>query len=212
VTSSRPTLAAATRTETGKANAHLRKAGRVPAVLFGNGESVSISVDAHEFAQMRRHAGANELVDLAIDEKHPTPVLVHGVQLDKLSRRPIHVDLFRVRMTDELTVDVGVHSVGSSEAVEKHGGTLMHSIDHIRVKARPDHLPSHLEADVSGLVDFDGVIRAGEIKLPAGVTLVTDPEEIVFRVLAPRVSEELAAGETAPTESEATPAAEAATE
>ncbi len=197
MSSSRPTLAAASRTETGKANARLRRAGRLPAVVFGHGDSVSLTLDAHDFELLRRKAGSNALIDLVVDGGRPTPVLVHGVQIHKVERAVIHVDLFRVKMTEDMTVDVAVHGTGTSLAVERQGGTLFHAVDHVKVRARPDRLPGSLEADLSVLEDFEAAIRARDLPLAEGVVLVSDPDEIVFRVLAPRVSEELAAGEAA---------------
>src|ERR1700690_3382454 len=136
VTTERPTLAALPRSELGKATAHLRRAGRIPAVVFGHGASTSVSVDAHEFELLRRRAGANALIDLEL-EGDRTPVIINGVQLHRVNRTPLHVDLFRVKMTEDLTVDVAVHSHGESEAVIKEGGTLIHAVDHVRVRARP---------------------------------------------------------------------------
>src|SRR5438105_7551380 len=82
MSSARPTLAAARREVIGKKVAHLRRAGRLPAVVFGNGlASDSVSVDAHEFESLRRRAGPNTLIDLSVDGDKPTPILVHGVQV-----------------------------------------------------------------------------------------------------------------------------------
>jgi len=212
VSTTRPTLAAATRTETGKANARLRHAGRIPAVVYGHGPSISVSVDAHELELLRRHAGANELVDVAIDGTQPAPVLLQKLQLDKVTRLPLHIDLFRVKMSEEMTVDVPVHLTGTSEVVERHGGTIIHALDHVRVRARPDRLPSALEADASVLATFESVILARELILPKGVALVTEPEEVVIRVLASRVSSDVAedAAMAAAASAASTAAAEAA--
>lgn len=185
----RPTLAALPRTEMGKATSHLRKAGRIPAVVFGHGDSTSVSVDAHEFEQLRRRAGANALIDLQVEGAKTTPVVINGVQLHRVNRTPLHVDLFRVKMTEDMTVDVVVHSFGESEAVTKEGGTLIHAVDHVRVRARPDHLPKFLEVDVSTLTTFDAVIAVRDLPVPAGATILNDPDEVIFRVLAPRVVE-----------------------
>jgi large subunit ribosomal protein L25 len=205
MSSTRPALAAERRTALGKANAHLRREGRLPAVLYGHGlESASLSLDAHEFDILRRHIGSNVLIDLSVEGAKPKPVLIHGVQYHKVSRRPIHVDLFAVRMSEEITVDVPVHGVGESEAVAKHGGTLLNAIGNLKVKARPDHLPQAIEADLSVLVDFDAAIHVRDLTMPPGVTLLTDPDEIVFKVAPPRVLE----AEAAPA-AEAVPAAEA---
>jgi large subunit ribosomal protein L25 len=198
MSSTRPALAAERRTVLGKANAGLRREGRLPAVVFGHGvESAAVSLDAHEFNILRRHVGPNALIDLSIDGAKAKPVLVHGVQIHKVNRRPIHVDLFAVRMTEELTVDVPVHGTGESEAVTKHGGTLLNASGSVKVRARPDHLPQVLEVDLAVLVDFDAMIRARDLPIPAGVTLLTDPDEIVFKVAPPRVLEVEAAAPVA---------------
>ena len=190
MTPTRPALAAARRTVTGKATARLRRDGLLPAVVYGHGlESASVTLDAHEFEILRRHLGANALVDLSIDGAKAKPVLVHGVQIHKVSRRPIHVDLFAVRMTEELTVDVPVHGTGESEAVTKQGGTLLNATGSVKVRARPDHLPQAFVVDLAVLVDFEAAIHVRDLTVPAGVTLLTDPDEIVFKVAPPRVVE-----------------------
>jgi large subunit ribosomal protein L25 len=173
----------------GKATSHLRKAGRIPAVVFGHGDSTSVSVDVHEFEQLRRRAGANALIDLEVEGSKATPVIINGVQLHRVNRTPLHVDLFRVKMTEDMTVDVAVHSFGEAEAVTKEGGTLIHAVDHVRVRARPDHLPKFIEVDVSTLATFEAVIAVRDLPVPPGATILNDPDEVVFRVLAPRVVE-----------------------
>jgi large subunit ribosomal protein L25 len=194
MSTSRATLAAASRTVTGKAVARLRRAGQLPAVVFGHGiESTSVSIDAHEFEVLRRHSGPNALVDLSVDGKKPRPVLIHGVQVHRVTQRPLHADLFLVRMTEELTVDVPLVATGDSEAVKVHGGTLLHPIEHVRVKALPDHLPQSISYDVASLATFDDVIHLRDLQIPGDVTLLTDPDEIVAKVLAPRVEEVYAA-------------------
>jgi len=213
MSSSRPALAVERRTITGKANAHLRREGRLPAVVYGHGfASTNVSVDAHEFALLRRRIGPNALVDLSIDGATPKPVLIHGIHVHPVSRLPLHVDLFVVKMTEEMTVDVPIHAVGTSEAVERHGGTLAHGVDHLKVRALPDHLPQLFEADVSVLVDFDAAIHVRDLAVPADVTLLTDPDEVVFHVLQPRMPEAPTAAEAAAAEavSEAAAAAEVA--
>jgi large subunit ribosomal protein L25 len=203
--STRPALAAAHRDVTGKAVARLRRDGRLPAVVFGHGiGSESVTLDAHDFDQLRRHAGPNTLIDLSVDGKRARPALVHGVQVHPLSRRPIHVDLFLVRMTEELTVDVPIIPIGVALAVEMHGGTLLQVTDTIRVRALPDHLPQQVELPLDRLVDFDAVLKVSDLALPSGVTLITDTDEVVAKVAPPRV-------EAVP-EAEEAEEAEAATE
>ena len=189
----RPTLVATHRDITGKAVSRLRHAGKLPAVVYGHGEgSDNVTVDAHEFEQLRRHTGRNTLVDLsASTASKARPVLVHGVQVHPVNRRPLHVDLFLVRMTEELTVDVPLIATGVSPAVEVGGGTLLHPTESVRVRALPDHLPAVDRATRStSLVDFDTTIHVRDLTIPGDVTLVTDGDEIIAKVQAPRVEVE----------------------
>jgi large subunit ribosomal protein L25 len=184
----RPTLAAAPREVTGKKVARLREAGRLPAVVYGRDvPSTSVSIDARDFETLRRQAGPNTLIDLEVDGQKPAPVLVHDVQLHRVTRRPLHVDLYVVRMTEELTVDVPLVADGVSEAVEVHGGTLLHVLENVRVRALPDKLPQSIHYAIDSLATFDDSIHVSDLAIPADATLLTDPTEVVAKVLPPRV-------------------------
>lgn len=209
----RPKLAAARREITGKKVAHLRRQGRLPGVVFGRGlESDSVSVDAHEFETLRRHAGANTLIDLSVDGGTSAPVLVHGVQVHVVTRKPLHIDLFVVRMTEELTVDVALVSEGVSEAVENAGGTLLHVLESVRVRALPDHLPQSIHYSIESLGTFDDQIHVRDLEIPSDATLLTDPDEVVAKVLPPRVEEEPVVAEAVEGEEGAEGAEEGAAE
>jgi len=191
MSTARATLAAEHRQITGKKVAGLRRAGRLPAVVYGHGiDSANVTVDTHEFDQLRRHTGPNALVDLSIDGKKAQPVLVHAVQVHPVNRRPLHVDLFLVRMTEELTVEVPLVATGESPAVTQNGGTLLHPTETVRVRALPDHLPQSIEYSIASLVDFDTAIHVRDLSIPSDVTLLTDGDEIIAKVQQPRVEEE----------------------
>ncbi|MEA2674546.1 MAG: large subunit ribosomal protein [Chloroflexota bacterium] len=191
MSTARPKLAAASREVTGKKVAEMRRSGRLPAVVFGRGiDSDNVSVDTHEFEQLRRHAGANTLIDLSVDGAAAAPVLVYGVQTHRVTNRPLHVDLYVVRMTEELTVDVQLVSEGEAEAIENGGGTLLHVLEHVRVRALPDHLPQSIHYSIASLATFDDAIHVRDLVIPGDATLLTDPDEVVAKVLAPRVEEE----------------------
>jgi large subunit ribosomal protein L25 len=217
MSSPRPALAAERRTVVGKAVASLRRDGRLPAVVYGHGmASVPVTLDAHDFDLLRRRVGPNALVDLSVDGTRPKAVLIHGVQFHKVSRRPIHVDLFVVRMTEEITVEVPIHGVGEPAAVARRGGTLLHPTSSVKVRARPDHLPQVFEVDLTVLSDFDAAVHVRDLPVPPGVTMLTDPDETLFKVVPPRLPEveappavEAVEVETAPaTDRESAPAAE----
>jgi large subunit ribosomal protein L25 len=211
-TSSRLSLAAEPRELVGKKVATLRRGGRLPAVVYGHGvSSENLSLDAHEFELLRRKAGQNALIDLSVNGSKTRPVLVHGVQVHPVNRRPLHVDLFLVRMTEELTVDVPLVPTGISNAVENLNGTLLHQMESVRVRALPDHLPQSIEYSIESLVDFDAVVKVSDLTIPGDVTLLTDPDEVVAKVLASRLQAEAAelAAETAETVAEAAEGVEA---
>jgi large subunit ribosomal protein L25 len=204
----RPALVAQERQMTGKAVSKLRREGRLPGVVYGHGvPSTNVTLDAHEFDLLRRKIGANELVDLTVgDNGKSDPVLIHDIQVHPVNRRPLHVDLFLVRMTEELIVDVPLQPTGSSRAVRDDGGTLLHAIEEVRVRALPDRLPRRIEYSIDSLEDFEATIHVRDLVIPPDVTLLTDPDDLVARVLPPRV-EEVAA---APTVAEGAPEAEGA--
>jgi large subunit ribosomal protein L25 len=209
----RPKLAASRRTLTGKKVAQMRRDGRLPGVVFGRGlTSDSVSVDTHEFEQLRRHAGANTLIDLSVDGGPAAPVLVYGVQTSVITRRPLHVDLYLVRMTEELTVDVPLVSEGTSEAIETGGGTLLHVMEHVRMRALPDHLPQSIHYSIDSLATFDDLIHVSDLAIPSDATLLNDPGEVVAKVLPPRVEEEPVVAEAAEGAEEAGEGAEEAGE
>ncbi len=209
MSSSRPTLAAETREVLGKKVAHLRRAGRLPAVVFGHGkDSIPVTVDRHEFELLRRRIAGSTLVELSVDGKKSHPVLVHDVQISPVTREMLHAELFLVRMTEEITMDIPVVTVGEAPAVRDHGGTLLHAVETLKVKALPAHLPERFEVPIDSLIDFETQIHVRDIPIPADVTLLTDPDEMVARVQPPRVEIEAPTVEAEAVEGEAAPAAE----
>jgi large subunit ribosomal protein L25 len=195
---SRPTLAAHRRDVTGKHTSRLRTEGILPAVVFGhNHASESVQVDAKEFSALQKVAGRHALVDLKVDGGRVRPVMIHGVQEHPIRRVPIHVDFYLVKMTEEMTVDVPLVPTGGSVLVEKHDGTLLQSIDHVRVRALPADLPPEIHYDISHLETWDAVVHVRDLVLPPKITVLNDLAEPVAHVAQPRVEEAPAAGEPA---------------
>jgi large subunit ribosomal protein L25 len=210
--SATPTVLTATsRIEIGKGVAHLRKSGRVPAVVFGHGiESIPVSLDAHEFDHLRKTIHSNSIVSLVIDGKDKHRVLVHGIQIDPRYRRLLHVDLFALKSGEEVTVDIPVHTTGESYAVARLGGMLLHNLDHVRVRALPEKLPESFEVSIDSLNELEAAIHLRDLPVPEGVTLLTDLDEIVVKVATPHVVEEPVAEVVEETTEEAAAAAAAA--
>jgi len=95
-----------------------------------------------------------------------------------------------VRMTEELTVDVPLVAEGLSEAADNLGGTVLHLLESVRVRALPDHLPQSIHYSIESLATFDDLVHVSDLAIPADATLITDPTEVVAKVLPPRVEEE----------------------
>ena len=192
-------LTATRRTEIGKSVSRLRKAGRIPAVIFGHGiASVPVSLDAHEFDHIRRTIHSNTIIELLIDGKEKQRVLVNGIQIDPRYRRLLHVDLFALISGEEVTVDIPLHATGESFAVFRLGGTLLHTVDRVKVRALPENLPESLDFSIESLMDFETAIHLRDLTLPDGITLLSDPDEVVAKVAAPHAPEaevEVAAAE-----------------
>jgi large subunit ribosomal protein L25 len=204
----RPRLAAERRTITGKAVARLRREGRLPAVVFGHGTaSEPVTIDAHAFEQLRRHTGSSTLIDLEVDGGKARPVLLHGIQVHRLTRQPLHVDLFAVRMTEELTVEIQLVPTGSAPAAAQ-GGSLVHPVSMVKARALPGNLPDSIHYDLGSLLTYEDTITVADLVVPDGVTIQADPADVIARVLEPR-EEVVAVVEAVVAAPEVTPAPEA---
>lgn len=187
---------AETRNEFGKGYARrTRRAGLVPAVIYGHGEQPRhISLPAKEFAAAIRHGGMNTVFDVTVSDGHNTLALPKAIQRDPLKDTYKHVDLIIVKSGEMVTVDVPVHVIG--EAVR--GTLVMTEHDRVSLQADALHLPEFVEASVDGL-DAGAHITAAQITLPAGAVLVTEPETVIVVVSHAPTAEQLE-GETAPAE------------
>jgi len=190
--STRPVVSAEPREVIGKKVSNLRRDGVLPAVVYGaQKESQNIQLDAREFDVLMRHATRNTLVDLKIGKAKATPVLLQHIHEHPVKRNPMHVDFLVVSMTEAITVDVPVNYTGDSSAADKLGGTLLHLREHVSISALPTELPSAIDLDITPLDSFEAVLHVSDLIVPAGVTVLTDPEEPLARVQPPRVEEEI---------------------
>lgn len=191
-------LKAKSRIELGRKTNALRRAGFLPAVLYGEGvKSQSISIVQNDFEKAYKEAGETTLVKLELDGKTYN-VLIHDVAHDPLKGTPLHADFYAVRMDKTIRAKIPVEFLGESLAVKNEGGVLVKVTQEIEVEALPQDLPHSLKADLSGLVSLEARLLVKDITLPQGVKVVSDPEEIVVLVETPRSEEELAAIKEAP--------------
>lgn len=175
-------LVAEPRTEFGKGAARrVRRANKVPAVLYGHGqEPRHVSLSGHELMRALK-GGANTLLTLGIDGGEEL-CLPRQIVRDPIKGFFTHVDLLLVRSGEKVTVDVSIILVG--EAVRE--GVLDQQATTLSVEAEATHIPRSFEVSIDGMAVGDAV-HAGAVSLPAGVTLLADPDSIVVQVLAPSV-------------------------
>jgi large subunit ribosomal protein L25 len=194
------------RTEFGKGAARAtRRAGRVPAVIYGHGaENRHFSLPGHDL--MIALKTPNALFSLAGLEGKALLALPKAVQRNPITGFIEHVDLIEVRRGEKVTVEIPVRVNGDVFS----GGMLDQQLVQIAVEAEATHLPDGVDVDVEGM-EIGTAVHAKDLALPSGTTLVTDPDALVLHVLAERTAEEVEAdlGET-PAEGEAGEAAEGA--
>ena len=197
-------IAAEPRTEFGKGPARReRRAGRVPAVLYGHGtDPRHVSLPGHEVLLALRTA--NVLIRLEGLSGGSELALPKAVQRDAIRGTVEHVDLLLVRQGEKVTVEIPVTVTGEVAP----GGLLDQQLIQISVQAEATHIPPGIEVDIEGM-DIGTTINAGDLKLPSGVSLDEEPDVMVLHVIAAPTAEQIEAeiGEAAP---EAAPAAPAA--
>ena len=192
-------LTANKREITGKAARRLRRQGRLPAVVYGHSvAATTIDVDAHEFERVFTRTGKTQLIDLVVESGRPSKVLVKELQISPRRNTPLHVDFHQVSLREKLQVEVPVVVSGEAQPVKAGEADVLQVIHTLRVECLPTDIPEAIEVDVSGLDHVDAGIRVSELQLPDGVTAVPDPEELVVKLAARRVTaaeEEEVAGE-----------------
>jgi large subunit ribosomal protein L25 len=201
-------LSGAGRTLTGKKVKTLRRQGRTPAVVYGTvvPDPVSITLDTRELDRTYHAYGSTTLVDVSVDGTTYT-VYIRNLQQEVLSRAPIHAELFAPNLLVALDVSVPVIMVGELAAITD--GALMQLRETLDLRGRPTDIPSAIEVDVTEMKEVDDSITVGQLRIPADVELLTDPDEQVVRVIATRAmleeveEEEAAAAEEAAAEAEA---------
>lgn len=181
-------ITAEIRTSFGKGAARkLRAGGKIPAVVYGHGANpIHVAVPAHETTLIARRA--NAIIDLKMPEDQQL-VLIKDIQRDPVLQIIEHLDLVIVRKGEKVTVDVAIHVEG-----EPFSGTVV-QMDHqsVSLEAEATHIPEFVSVSVEGLTEGSKV-HAGELTLPQGSTLISDPEMVVVSIHVPQKAAEPEAG------------------
>ncbi|HEV3089736.1 MAG TPA: 50S ribosomal protein L25 [Candidatus Elarobacter sp.] len=189
----------------GTTKAHaLRRAGKIPGVVYGHGESTPITVDAKELVELILSGHKSHIVEAKIGKKRDS-VLLRRIDSDPITRKPLSVDFQRVKSGEAITASVQVAVTGTPVGVRDQGGVMdlvTHALD---IKGPAQSIPDNLTVDVSELTVHSHV-TAGQVTLPKGFTLLTPPETVVVSVEITRAAAGEEIEETPPTLVEAPPA------
>jgi large subunit ribosomal protein L25 len=182
-------IKAETRTEFGKGAARrIRRADKVPAVVYGHGnDPIHLTLPGHDTMMALKHGGANALLELDIDGKSQL-ALTKQVQIDPIKRHLEHVDFVAVVKGEKVTVEVPVHLNG--EAARET--LVVTETATIQLEAEATHIPEHIEVSIEGLPAGTQIL-ASDLQLPSGSTLLLDPETLIINITEQQSQEALEA-------------------
>lgn len=188
-------LSADPRTITGKAVRHLRRQGILPANLTGHGNSpLAIQVQAVDVDRMLKAFGRTTVIQLSVSSLDARRTAMLGaVQRDPISGAIKHIDFIQVDMTQKMRASITLHLAGDAAATKNGAGMVLQLLNQIEVEALPDDLPDTIELDISGLAQVDDAIYVRDVKLPAGVVALADPDGAIVRIAHTRATLESAA-------------------
>jgi len=187
------------RTVLGKMVKKLRREGILPCNIYGKGiKSEAVQVPQKDFDVVFNEAGETGLVDVQLGEKS-IPVLIHNMQKD-FRGNILHADFFQVNLKEKVKTMVPLEIVGEPKAVLDKIGLLMNILSEVEIEALPEELPENIQVDVAHLANIDEQVTVADLKVPAGVTILTEPEQVVSKIgelITKEAAAEAAAAEAA---------------
>lgn len=178
----------------------LRKSGQVPGVIYGPDRApTSVIVSLVELTKLYQQAGESSLIDVMVEgAKESVKALIQDIQYDPVKGSMVHFDLRQINMNEEMNAYIQLVFIGDAPAVKELGGTLMKPHTSIEVKCLPKDLVSEIEVNLSVLKKFEDAIHVGDLKLPAGMTVIDSKEQLVAKVTPPLTEDQLKAMEDVP--------------
>jgi large subunit ribosomal protein L25 len=199
-------LKATKREALGRKVGALRRAGQLPAVLYGHGvKSTPIMLDAHEATLRLSHLTSSSLVMVDLDGTE-YPALVREKQRDYIKNRLLHLDFQVISMTEKVTTKVGIELTGTAPAVKAFNAVIITVLNELEVECMPQDLPARVVIDISALTEVGAGIHVRDVVISDQVKILDDPAEMIVVATATReekvVEEAPAEEEAAPEESE----------
>lgn len=175
-------LEAQPRNVVGKKVGALRRTGQVPVVVYGpKTQPLNLQIPYRPLQIALMKAGGTNLIDITFDGTTQT-VLARDVQRDVLRGDILHVDFFAVDLLVKIKIDVPIHFVGESPAVNTRKGILLTGPTMLSIETLPSHLLSQIEVDLSDLNEVGDAVHVRDLKLDADITILNDPEEMLARI------------------------------
>jgi len=160
----------------------LRRSGFIPAVVYRGGSSTPIKVNKKDIALfIAKTAGEQVIVDLNFDDKNTRQAILKDYQVDPVDNTLLHADFQEILATEEIRVSVHLIIKGEPIGVKRDGGIFQVGLREIEIQCLPSNIPGHIDIDVSGL-RLNQSIHVRDIKLPEGIKVITDPDEVVATV------------------------------
>ena len=171
------------RQKTGKSAARqIRRQGRLPAVIYGKGDSAALTIEADTLTEIRHSAaGSNAVLDMSLvgDQEEQCHAILREVQINPVTREPVHVDFYRVDPNEAIRVSVVVDMVSElPEELKMSNTSAALVLREIEVECLPGNIPESIPLDL-GTLTGGHAVHAGDLALPEGVTLVTDADTAV---------------------------------
>lgn len=196
------TLSASARTELKSGAARrLRRAGKIPAVIYGHRDPVPVTIDGIEFIREFKIISESQIINLTVgDETYD--VLIKDYQEDILTGNVEHIDFFEIEAGKTLRTHIGIHLEGSAVG-SREGGILEQQLYEVDIECLPRDIPEAFRVDVSNLEVGDS-LHVSDLEAPEGVTILTSEDNVIALVAMPRIEvepeaeeEELEEGEVA---------------
>lgn len=185
----------------GKQVKALRRAGRLPCVIYGRSVApILVTLDSHEAGRVLPTVTSSQLVVVELAGKSHT-ALVREKQRQPVTGALLHVDFLEVSLTEKLRAKVQIEIVGDSPAVKNYNAVLVPALEEVEVEALPRDLPERITVDVSILAEVGQAIHVRDLQLPKAVEMLEDPDEMIIVVTGQAAEEveeavlEAAAGE-----------------
>ena len=177
----------------GKQVKAMRRAGKLPAVIYGrHTDPIVVSLDGHSASLVLGRLTSSSLMTIELDGKE-YPALVREKQRDYIKNRLLHVDFLTVSLTETLRASVAVNLVGVSAAVKDYNAVLVTNLQSLEVECLPTDLPERIDIDISVLARPGDGIRVRDVKVSDKVRLLDDPDTMVAVATFAKVEEEAAA-------------------